>query len=66
MISPLNEFRVDWYVDADFAGLYQVKDEQDPISAKSRSGYLITFMGSPIQWSSKCQTQIALSTMESE
>ena len=33
---------------------------------KSRSGHLITFMGITIQWSSKFQTQIALSTMESE
>ena len=66
MISPRNEFWVDCYVDADFAGLWQVEDEQDPISVKSRSGHLITFMGSPIQWSSKLQTQIALSTMESE
>ena len=51
MISPLNDFGVDCYVDADFAGLYQVENEQDPISVKSRSGHLITFMGSPIQWS---------------
>ena len=65
-ISPLNEFRVDCYVDADFAGLWNVEDEQDPVSVKSRSGHLITFMGCPLQWSSKLQTQIALSTMESE
>ena len=36
------------------------------MSVKSRYGNLITFMGSPIQWSSKLQTQIVLSTMESE
>ena len=66
MISPLNEFWVDCYVDAGFAGLWQVEDEQDHISAKSRSGYLIICMGSPIQSSSKLQTQIALSIMKSE
>ena len=50
------------YVDADFVGLWQGKDEQDPISV---TRYVITFTGSPIQWSSKLQTQIALSTMKS-
>ena len=65
-ISPLNEFRVDCYVDADFIGLFNVEDEQDPASVKSRYGHLITFMRCLFQLSSKVQTQIALSTMESE
>ena len=65
MISPLNEFRVDCYVDADFVGLWQVEDEQYHIYEKSRSGHLITFMRSPIQWTSRLQTDISLSTIES-
>jgi hypothetical protein len=36
------------------------------MSVKSRSGYVVTFMGCPLSWCSKMQTQIALSTMESE
>ena len=62
--SPL--LTVDCYVDADFAGLWKSEDSQDPICVKSRSGHVIMFMGCPLQWQSKLQTQIALSTMESE
>ena len=65
-LKPNGQLQVDCYVDADFAGLWKVEDDQDPISVKSRSGYLIMFMGCPFSWSSKLQTQIALSTMESE
>ena len=66
LFSPSNELRVDCYVDADFAGLWGVEHDQDPVSVKSRTGYLIKFMGCPLLWVSKLQTQIALSTMESE
>ena len=38
IISPFNDFRIDCYVDEDFAELWQVEDEQDYISMKSRSG----------------------------
>ena len=65
-ITPSKEHRVDCYVDADFAGLFGIEHDQDPICVKSRTGYLITFMGVPLQWVSKLQTQIALSTMEAE
>jgi hypothetical protein len=58
--------RVDCYVDADFGGLFSVKDKQDPISVKSRTGYVITYRGAPLMWASKMQTQVALSTMEAE
>ena len=57
---------MDYYVDADFAGLYAVEDKQDPISVKSRSGYVIMYRESLLMWVSKLQTQIALSTMEAE
>ena len=67
-LKPNGQLEVDCcYVDADFAGLWSVEDDEDPISVKSRSGHLILFMGCPFSWSSKLpQTQIALSTMESE
>jgi hypothetical protein len=57
---------VDCFVDADFAGLWKHEDVQDSVSVKSCSGYLIMFMGCPLLWGSKLQTQIALSTMEAE
>ena len=65
-LRPTGDLQVDCYVDADFAGLWKVEDDQDPLCVKSRSGYLITFMNCPLLWTSKLQTQIALSTMESE
>jgi hypothetical protein len=43
-----------------------VEDKQDPISVKSRTGYVIMYRGAPLLWVSKMQTQIALSTMEAE
>ena len=65
-LKPTKSLAIDCYVDADFAGLWNVEDEQNPLSVKSRTGFLITFMGCPLHWVSKLQSQIALSTMESE
>jgi hypothetical protein len=64
--KPDDSDRVDCYVDADFAGLFNVEDGQHPIAAKSRTGYVIMYSGVPVPWVSKMQTQIALSTMEAE
>ena len=66
IMQPTSDLKVDCYVDADFAGLFSVEDKQDPISVKSRTGYVIMYRGTPLHWVSKMQTQIALSTMEAE
>jgi hypothetical protein len=66
ILKPGSDQRVDCYVDADFGGLFSVEDKQDPISVKSRTGYVITYRGAPLMWASKMQTQVALSTMEAE
>ena len=55
---------LDLYLDADFAGLWSHEDDQDPMRVKSRTGYVITLGGCPISWSSKLQTEIALSTTD--
>ena len=39
---------------------------EDPTSILSRTGYLITYAGCPITWLSKLQTELSLSTTESE
>jgi hypothetical protein len=39
---------VECYVDSDFAGLFSHEDPHDPVCARSRSGYVITFAGCPI------------------
>jgi hypothetical protein len=57
---------IDCYVDADFAGLWPLEDHQDPSCVKSRTGFVICISNCPVIWSSKLQTDIALSTMEAE
>jgi hypothetical protein len=66
MFKPDKSWKVDCYVDSEFAGLYKAEHDQDPVSAKSRTGYFIKFCNFPILWVSKMQTQIAFSTMEAE
>ena len=66
IMTPTTEVRVDCYVDSDFAGNFAVEHSQDPVSVKSRTGYIIMYRGSPLLWVSKMQTQVALSTMEAE
>jgi hypothetical protein len=57
---------LDCYVDADFAGLYNIEDEQDPVCVKSRTGYCLTLGSCPVIWVSKLRTEVALSTTEAE
>ena len=64
--SPNGKLEVDCWVDADFAGLYGAEDDQDPTSVKSRTGYIIKFMGVPLVWKSALQGLVTLSTMEAE
>jgi hypothetical protein len=57
---------VDCYVDADFAGLYGTEKPDDPISAKSRTGYILSIGGCYLFCKSQLQTTISLSTSEAE
>ena len=66
ILQPNSSLQADCYVDADFAGLWGVEHDQDPICVKSRTGYLITYKNCPLHWASKLQSQVALSTMEAE
>ena len=55
------------HVDSDFCGnWHKLTAEHDPSTAKSRTGFIITYAGCPISWSSKLQTQVALSTTQAE
>jgi ATP-binding cassette subfamily B (MDR/TAP) protein 1 len=57
----------DVFVDADFAGNWNSEEAgEDDSTARSRYGYIIRYMGCPILWASKLQTEIALSSTESE
>lgn len=64
--QPNLEQGLDCWVDADFAGLYGYEDEQDPVSVKSRTGFVLTLFGCPVLWSSKLQTDITLSSTAAE
>jgi len=66
IFNPSNTSYLDCYVDADFAGIYKVEDSDDPISVKSRTGYVLMFAGLLLLWSTKLQSEIALSTTEAE
>jgi hypothetical protein len=57
---------LDLWCDADFAGLWGKEDPQDPSCVRSRSGIIITYGDTSIFWSSKLQSETALSTMEAE
>ena len=66
IMKPSAELSIDCYVDSDFAGFWSYEDDQDPTCICSRTGFLIMIENCPAIWSSKLQTEIALSTMEAE
>lgn len=66
IVSPTGDLNLELYVDADFAGLYGRDPERSPSSARSRTGYIVFFGGIPLVWRSFLQTEISLSTLESE
>ena len=57
---------IDTYVDASFAGEWNTEWSNEPSSVMSRTGYVVLYANCPIIWCSKLQTEIALSTTESE
>ena len=54
------------YVDADFAGGWNMADSTNSDNVLSRTGFVIRYAGCPVICSSKLQTEIALSTAEAE
>jgi len=59
-LFPKQPKSFDVYVDASFTG------DWDPDTARSRTGYVILYASCPVIWASKLQSEIALSTTESE
>ena len=57
---------LDCYVDADFAGGQKDGNHDSPESVFSHTGFLIMYAGCTITWGNNLQTEIALSTTESE
>jgi hypothetical protein len=68
-LDPNDDKPFECWVDADFLGQYikGAKDMAlDAMTAKSRTGFIITYAGCSITWSSKVQRDAALSSTESE
>ena len=66
VFNPSKKLVVDYYDDAYFAGLWGHEDPQDPICARSRTGFVVTFANCPLLWVSKIQIDISLYTIHSE
>ena len=66
ILNPSKVLQIDCFPDADFAGLYGHEQASDPVCAKSRTGFIINVANCPVLWTSKLQTETALSTMEAE
>ena len=66
-MRPDEEKQFECMVDADYCGNWDRNIAMnDPATAKSRHGFIVKYAGVPLYWASKMQTQIALSTAESE
>jgi hypothetical protein len=65
-LRPTTTMTLDMFVDADFAGRWHKEFSHLRDNVLSRTGYVITFCGCPVSWASRLQSEIALSTTESE
>ena len=67
ILKPLEGKDLEVFVDASFCGDWDPKEAAiDRDTARSRHGYVIMYAGCPLLWKSQLQTEIALSTTESE
>ena len=67
LINPSkDQWSLDCFTDADYAGNWNIPEAEDPDSVKSRGGHVISLGNVPILWKSKRIQEICLSSMESE
>jgi hypothetical protein len=66
ILRPSNDKDMEIYVDANFAGNWDSNETWDRDTDRSRHGYIVSYAGCPIIWKSQLQTEIALSSTESE
>jgi hypothetical protein len=64
--TPDSSGALNMFIDADFAGTWHKEFSHLRDCVLSRTGYVIVYNGCPIQWGSKLQSEIALSTTEAE
>ena len=67
IMKPMPDRELEVYVDASFCGDWDPTEAtNDRDTARSRHGYIINYAGCPLLWKSQLQTEIALSSTESE
>jgi hypothetical protein len=66
ILRSSDDFKNDCYPDADLAGLWNRNNKNDPHCVQSWTGYVRCVSHCPVLWTSKLQTEIALSMMEAE
>ena len=66
LYEPDTSMGIECYVDADFAGGWNITTSADADNIMSRTGFVITYANCPIYWASRLQTEIALSTAKAE
>ena len=66
ILRPARHFNIDCYVDAEFAGLWPLEYKLDPTRVKSHTMFVICISDCPLVWSSKLQSDIAMSMIEAE
>ena len=65
ILKPDHTKDLELWVDADFCGNFDPKDGHRD-TARSRHGYYIIYKGCPVTWKSQLQTEITMSSTESE
>ena len=66
LLQPNKQESFECWVDANFSGNWDKQIASDPNTAKSRSGFVITYARVPLVWASKLQTQFTFSSAKSE
>jgi hypothetical protein len=66
ILKPDTSKGIECFVDASFAPGWRPETPHEATNLFSRTGYVICYANCPVHWTSKMQTEIALSTAESE
>ena len=66
ILKPNGDKDMEVFVDADLSGNWDGAESHNRDTARSRHGYIIMYAGCPVSWKSQLQTEIALSSTESE
>ena len=66
IFTPTCDLNIDAYPDADFAGLYNYEEHNDPVCVRSRTHYVIKIARCPVLLKSQLQTETVTITVQVE